>query len=57
MNLTFTLVRDRNLHLTEYHWSANLLNSIGTLLALLISLLNLFIPALDPSATVKHGYH
>lgn len=38
MNLSFTLIRDRQLHLIEYHWSANLLNSIGTVLALLITL-------------------
>lgn len=55
MNLSFTLIRDRQLHLIEYHWSANLLNSIGTVLALLITLLNLFISALDPSAAVKHA--
>lgn len=54
MDLTCTLMRDRKLHLVEYNWSANLLNSIGTVLALLISLLNLFISALDPSAALKH---
>lgn len=48
-------MRDRRLHLREYHWSAHLLNSLGTVLALLISLLNLFISALDPSAAVKHA--
>lgn len=55
MDLTCTLMRDRRLHLREYHWSAHLLNSLGTVLALLISLLNLFISALDPSAAVKHA--
>ena len=55
MDLTLTLMRDRKLHLLEYHWSANLLNSLGTVIALFITLLNLFISALDPSAAIKHA--
>lgn len=56
MNLSLTLWRDRKLHLVEYHTSAHLLNSLGVVLALLITLLNLLISALDPSAALKPNY-
>lgn len=50
LDLTGTLLRDCKLHLTEYHASAKLLNSISTALALLVTVLNLLITALEPYA-------
>lgn len=49
LSLTFNLLRDCRLHIPELHQSANFINSFVTIMAFIVTGLNLLISAFDPS--------